>query len=181
MQSSVPALKGRATEDISRCLGNARPHTVTSWSPPCPQNRLQTSTEPNILRPCTGLGIAFSRDHGSKEFSWPQTSPLQQGVIQQRGRVWELGILQGRAARNGHKRANSCSLITQAEPSELLGSLASLQNSARDASSSLYAPPNRTKYIYTHTHSLFFPPKPIKVLQAEALSGRRLALKRPMK
>lgn len=151
--------------------------------PSLPPDLLQTSTDPNFLWPSTDLGLGFSRDHGSKEFSWPQTSLLQQGLIQQRGRGWELGISQGRAARNGHKRANSYSLVTQAEPTELLWSLASLQNSARDASSSLYAPPPTTLniYIYTHTYSLFFPPKPIKVLQAEALSGRRLALKRPMK
>lgn len=88
--------------------------------PSLPPDLLQTSTDPNFLWPSTDLGLGFSRDHGSKEFSWPQTSLLQQGLIQQRGRGWELGISQGRAARNGHKRANSYSLVTQAEPTELL-------------------------------------------------------------
>lgn len=99
-----------------RCPAAHRDLTVPSRSP----DLLQTSTDLNFLWPCTDLGIAFSRDHSSKEFFWPQTSPLQQGLIQHRGRVWEPGISQGRAARNGHKRANSYSLVTQAEPSELL-------------------------------------------------------------
>lgn len=46
-----------------KCLATHRDLMVPSLSP----DRLQTSTELNFLRPRTDLGIAFSRDHGSKE------------------------------------------------------------------------------------------------------------------
>lgn len=162
---------------LGRCPATHRDLTATSQSP----DLLQTSTDPNFLWPCTDLGIAFPRDHGSKEFSWPQTSPLQQGLIQQRGRVWEFHK-EGQLAMATNEQIPTALYRRQSRASccEVLPRCKTVQEMRLPP---FMLPPHRTKYKYTYmyTYSLFFPPKPIKVLQAQALSGRRLALKRPMK
>lgn len=55
-------------------------------------NLLETCTDPNFPCPCANLRVTFGRDHGSREPSWAQSSLHQQGLIQQHGISWELGM-----------------------------------------------------------------------------------------